>query len=215
MLKSLPLQMYENILDILVGSYVSVINAKSILGRVVSECGATPSTLAARHLAAVLPRLEREVGLFLEPAQRGRLHTDLQAIAPGTQAIRSHSGTIQEEADITVARLKARQICEEMGARSLAMHKVVTIVSELARNMLSYAGGGTLEIVPSSHPAPRVLLRAVDRGPGIPHLKSVLDGTWRSKTGLGQGLRGSKRLSDRFDIQTGAEGTRVEVEVAL
>lgn len=211
--------MYETILDILVRSYVSVINAKSILGRAVHECGATRSTLAVRHLPALLPRLERDVGLFIEPEQRARLHADLAAISParGPQLTPgcAIATPIRQEADIALVRLRAREVCEELGARSLSMHKVVTIVSELARNLVSYAGGGMLELVPTVHPSPRVLVRAIDHGPGIPHLGAVLDGSWRSKTGLGQGLRGSKRLSDRFDVETGAGGTRVEAEVAL
>jgi serine/threonine-protein kinase RsbT len=208
--------MYENILDILVRSYVSVINAKSILGRAVQDCGATPSTLSLRHLPNLIPRLERDIALFLEPEQRARLHVELQLISPnGHASTRSQTTTVRQEADIGVVRLRARQMCEDLGARSLSMHKVVTIVSELARNIVSYAGGGSVELIPSTNPVPKITIRAVDSGPGIPHLKSVLDGTWRSKTGLGQGLRGTQKLADRFDIETGADGTRVEVEVSV
>jgi serine/threonine-protein kinase RsbT len=206
---------YDAILDVLVRLYVSTINAKSILGRLVQEAGVTPSTLSARELPTLIPRLEREVGLFLEPNQRSRLHADLQGIAGYRSNVRAHSIAVRIEADIGVARIQARDLCEEMAARNLAVHRVVTIVSELARNMVSYAGGGTLDLIPVMSPTPKIEIKAVDRGPGIPHLKDVLEGTWRSKTGLGQGLRGTKRLADRFDITTSSDGTRVEVEVKL
>ena len=46
-------------------------------------------------------------------------------------------------------------------------------------------------------------------------LERVLSGTYRSKTGMGLGLLGVKRLADRFDVRTGPNGTQVEFEVWL
>ena len=49
-----------------------------------------------------------------------------------------------------------------------------------------------------------------DRGRGIPHLQSVLDGTYRSDTGMGLGIVGARRMVDGFDITTSAtDGTHV------
>jgi serine/threonine-protein kinase RsbT len=42
-----------------------------------------------------------------------------------------------------------------------------------------------------------------------------MSGRYKSKTGLGRGLLGTKRLADRFEISTGKHGTRVVVEVAV
>jgi serine/threonine-protein kinase RsbT len=56
---------------------------------------------------------------------------------------------------------------------------------------------------------------ASDDGPGIANLDEIMAGRYRSRTGLGLGLLGSKRLSDSFDIQTSARGTCVTVEVRL
>jgi serine/threonine-protein kinase RsbT len=42
-----------------------------------------------------------------------------------------------------------------------------------------------------------------------------MSGRYRSKTGLGRGLLGTKRLADNFDIATGATGTRIVVEVLV
>jgi serine/threonine-protein kinase RsbT len=92
---------------------------------------------------------------------------------------------------------------------------VATIVSELARNIFMYTDGGTIDLVPTAEGPPRLLVRAVDRGRGIAHLDEVMSGRYRSKTGLGAGLLGTKRLVDRFEIETGPTGTRVEAEVAL
>jgi serine/threonine-protein kinase RsbT len=78
-----------------------------------------------------------------------------------------------------------------------------------------YAGGGAIELVPGGKARPSLLILATDEGPGIPHLDEVLSGRYRSRTGLGAGLLGTRRLVDRFDIKTGATGTRIEVGVDL
>ena len=46
-------------------------------------------------------------------------------------------------------------------------------------------------------------------------LDHVLSGQYRSRTGLGQGLLGTKKVADRFHVETGATGTRVEFELDL
>jgi serine/threonine-protein kinase RsbT len=122
---------------------------------------------------------------------------------------------IFSENDISVVRNEARRICEEVGAGSYTVQKVTTIVSELARNIVSYATSGTLEIVPITEQGRRIILRAADTGPGIPNLELVLSGRYRSKTGLGRGLLGTKRLADHFDVSTGSGGTLVVAEVLL
>jgi serine/threonine-protein kinase RsbT len=206
--------MYDEILDIL-KRYVSSINAQSILGRLVTEQGVSRDTVAAHHIRDFMPKLERDMGLFLEPGQQHRMRAELEAIVGARPAVRGHSLSLRQESDIGEARMRARTICEDLGARSLALHKVATVVSELARNIVSYAGSGTIELVPLTHPSRRVIVRAIDRGPGIPHLDDIMAGNWRSKTGLGQGLRGIKRMADRFEISTGARGTRIEVEIEV
>jgi serine/threonine-protein kinase RsbT len=125
------------------------------------------------------------------------------------------STPVATEDDIVIACNHARLVSEAAGASSFAMHKVMTIVSELGRNMVSYAGGGRIELTIVRAPTKRIVARAIDRGPGIGNLQEVLSGKYRSKTGLGKGLLGTKRLSDRFDISTGAAGTVVVAEIVL
>ena len=60
-----------------------------------------------------------------------------------------------------------------------------------------------------------ITIRASDRGPGIPDVELVLSGRYRSRTGLGKGLLGVKRLANKFEIDSGPTGTRVEAEIAL
>ena len=112
-------------------------------------------------------------------------------------------------------RLAARALCEVLGARRVVIQKVATVVSELARNIFMYATSGAIELVPGARPRPTLLIRATDEGPGIPHLEEVLSGRYRSRTGLGAGLVGTRRLVDRFEIETGPTGTRIEAGVDL
>jgi serine/threonine-protein kinase RsbT len=88
------------------------------------------------------------------------------------------------------------------------------VVSELARNIVSYTSGGTIELTPSQSP-PSMTIRAVDQGTGIKNLDSIMGGSYRSKTGLGLGLSGSKRLATQFEIDTGPSGTTILVKMKL
>jgi serine/threonine-protein kinase RsbT len=97
----------------------------------------------------------------------------------------------------------------------LIQQRVATLVSELGRNIVSYTPGGTVELIPLDGPRPRVLVRAKDSGSGILNLEEIMDGRYRSRTGLGKGLLGSKRLSDRFDVRSTRDGTVVEAELEL
>lgn len=89
--------------------------------------------------------------------------------------------------------------------------RVLTAVSELARNIYLYAGTGEVRLLVSE--ADRTItfqVIAFDRGPGIARLPEILAGTYRSKSGLGRGLLGARTLMDELDIQTGDQGTTIK-----
>lgn len=119
------------------------------------------------------------------------------------------------EHDIPRARQVAREICEALGTRALTQQRLVTIVSELGRNMVLYAGGGQITLRPPLSSNRRVLVLAVDHGPGIPNLPEILAGKYKSRSGLGLGIVGTKRLADSFHIETGRHGTEIRVEVIV
>lgn len=88
--------------------------------------------------------------------------------------------------------------------------RVLTAVSELARNIYLYAGTGEVRLELSE--ADRTItfqVVAFDRGPGIARLPDILAGTYRSRSGLGRGLLGAKTLLEDLDIQTGPQGTTI------
>ena len=122
---------------------------------------------------------------------------------------------VKIELDISEARRVAKEVCEGAAARSFIVHKVVTIVSELARNIVHYTPGGSIEIAVVRDKPARFSVIANDSGPGIGNLEEIMSGRYKSRTGMGRGLMGIKRLADRFKINPGPPGTRVEVEVNL
>ncbi|AXI61882.1 MULTISPECIES: anti-sigma regulatory factor [Pseudomonas] len=125
------------------------------------------------------------------------------------------SGTqpINIEQDVVLARQLARKLATECGMRLIDLTKLVTAVSELARNTMVYGGGGDMDwqILDDNH---KVGLRLTfrDEGPGIPDIKLAMTDGWTSGSGLGLGLTGAKRLVDEFELDTApGKGTRITI----
>jgi serine/threonine-protein kinase RsbT len=196
--------------------YLSSVNARLLLERALRERNLTLDGFLPGDLTKIGGALRRGVQLFVKDDRRREALEEIAALC-GSESVVPEPGAvaIESEGDIVTACNQARRMCEGAGAKSFAMHKAMTIVSELGRNIVSYAGGGRIELSLSRAPTRRLAIRAVDEGPGIPNLREILAGSYRSKTGLGKGLIGTKRLADRFDISTGAAGTVVVAEVLL
>jgi serine/threonine-protein kinase RsbT len=196
--------------------YVSPMIARSMLERSLRERNLTPDRVRRSDLYKIVPLLRRGIALFVSDGERATALRELDDLGaelrPSTNPCLV---SVTSENDISVARSEARRLCEDVGADAYTIQKVTTIVSELARNIVSYAGQGKLELVPLDEPERRIVVRASDQGSGIPNLELILSGRYRSKTGLGRGLLGTKRLADRFDVKTGPTGTLVAVEVLI
>jgi len=120
---------------------------------------------------------------------------------------------IRHEHDIVAARRRARQIAVVLGFDTLEQTRIATAVSELARNAFQYAGSGTVNYLVEGTQHPQVLtIQVADEGPGIADIKAILSGQYRSNTGMGLGIAGTRHLVDVFDIQSGAAGTTVTVK---
>ncbi|WP_342167288.1 ATP-binding protein [Methylobacterium sp. SD21] len=112
---------------------------------------------------------------------------------------------IEHEDDIVTVRQRVRGLAERLGFELQDRTRIATAVSEIARNAYSYAGGGRIEYGLDEIGAGQILvIRVSDTGPGIPHLDEILGGRFRSTTGLGIGITGSRSLMDRFDVETAA-----------
>jgi signal transduction histidine kinase len=123
---------------------------------------------------------------------------------------------IRTEQDIVLARQRARQIGRLLGLEPQSQTRLATAVSEVARNAWQYAGGGQALFQLTRPPAPELTIVIADQGPGIADLDAVLEGRYRSPSGLGLGLTGARRLCDSFHIETRAgAGTTVTLGKAL
>ena len=125
------------------------------------------------------------------------------------------SGTqpIHIEQDVVLARQTARKLATECGMRLIDLTKMVTAVSELARNTMVYGGGGDMDwqILDEDH---KVGLRLTfrDEGPGIADIKLAMTDGWTSGSGMGLGLTGAKRLVQEFELDTEpGRGTRITI----
>src|SRR6201999_2327134 len=120
---------------------------------------------------------------------------------------------IETEADVVTGRQRAHRLAELLGFERHDQTRVATAVSELSRNAFSYAGGGRAEFILDPKPSPQVFhVRISDKGPGIADLQTILDGQYRSKSGMGLGIIGARRLMNHFriDSQRG-KGTTIEI----
>lgn len=119
-----------------------------------------------------------------------------------------HTLMLADERDVVSARQRARSLAQALEFDHHDQIRIATAVSEIARNAFRYARGGSIAF--HIDPEKRMFrISVTDQGGGIPHLDTVLGGSYRSKTGLGMGLLGTKRLMDEFSIDTGRSGTSV------
>jgi signal transduction histidine kinase len=122
---------------------------------------------------------------------------------------------IQSEGDVVVARQRAKQIAALLGFDGQNQTQIATAVSEIARNAFNYAGGGAVRYFVNSQDG-MFMIQVTDQGPGIADLDAVLAGLYTSKTGMGVGILGARRLMDGFAIEsTRGQGTVVTLSKQL
>ena len=116
---------------------------------------------------------------------------------------------VNNEYDIVVARQKAREMAKEFGFASIDLALISTAVSELARNIISYAINGTvfIELI-QQHGKRSILIIVEDQGPGIENIELAMQDGYSTANSLGLGLPGVRRLMDEFTIHSvPGEGT--------
>jgi len=108
---------------------------------------------------------------------------------------------IGSDQDVVAARHKGRVLATEMGFSSSDSTLIATVISELARNMVSYAKRGEI-VLGTIHNSDRlgVIVVARDDGPGIPSIDQALRDGYSTSGSLGLGLPGVRRLVDEFEI---------------
>ena len=114
------------------------------------------------------------------------------------------------EMDVIASRQRARQIAAHCGFGPHDQARIATVVSELARNVFSYAGEGRVGFSLAGAAGRQTLVVTVeDEGPGIDGLALLLAGEERAQRPGGSGLLAARRFMDECDIDTGRHGTRI------
>jgi serine/threonine-protein kinase RsbT len=122
--------------------------------------------------------------------------------------------SINSDQDIVSARQKGRALAIELGFSTGDATLIATSISELARNIVSYARRGeiTLKIVRVSN-REGISIIASDSGPGIRDIRQAMRDGFSTSGSLGLGLPGVRRLMDEFEIASEpGKGTVVTVK---
>ena len=108
---------------------------------------------------------------------------------------------IRSDGDVVNARQQGRSVAVQLGFSGSDLTIIATAISEMARNIVSYAGEGEIILGPV-HQGPRqgILVIAKDQGPGIPNVAQAMQDGFSTGNSLGLGLPGTKRLMDEFEI---------------
>ena len=117
---------------------------------------------------------------------------------------------IESDSDVVTARQRARELAAGLELTSTDQTLLATAISEVARNITTYATRGEVELSMVRDDGGREGIRVVarDNGPGIEDIERALQDGYTSGGGLG--LPGARRLVDDFDIETApGEGTKV------
>lgn len=108
---------------------------------------------------------------------------------------------INSDQDIVAARQKGRSLAAALGFSSGDATLIATAISELARNIITYAKSGEIRLTVINGSARQgIQLVAHDQGPGIPDVKQALRDGFSTSGSLGLGLPGVMRLVDEFEI---------------
>lgn len=119
--------------------------------------------------------------------------------------------SLRTERDVVQARQRARELAELLGFDNQDQIRLATATSEIARNAFRYARNGNVRFSVDTDSPQQLKIVVSDSGPGIADLERILDGGYKSDTGLGMGILGTRRLMDRFEIRTSPQGTTAEL----
>lgn len=120
---------------------------------------------------------------------------------------------LASDSDLVVARREGRSLATQLGLTSSDATLVATAISELARNIVSYARRGEIHIsLVHVGSRPGIAIVAHDDGPGISDIDAAMREGYSTSGGLGLGLAGVKRIMDEFQIASEpGRGTTVSV----
>lgn len=120
---------------------------------------------------------------------------------------------VDDPDDIVVARQAVHQLARDLGFSLTDVTMIATAISEIARNITSYAERGAIRITVADREGRKALvIYAEDEGPGIADIERAMEDGYSTGDGLGLGLPGARRLMDNLTVQSdNGRGTVVEM----
>ena len=121
---------------------------------------------------------------------------------------------VSSDKDVVKIREYARDIAGSIGFTNNDQTLIATAVSEICRNIIEYARYGEISISPvNKHPQKGIVIIAEDNGPGIHNVTLALKDGYSSGRGMGVGLPGTRRIMDKFLIDSRpGHGTKIEMQ---
>jgi len=216
----------EDAIGAVLSGAISAITQRSIFNRLGGLARTPVGQLGPTERQTILKELESSLRLFARGSSSELLAACERALgSEGSAPAAAGAGPaaaskavhkvfpVEQEKDIATARLEAWSEAVRIGLSKFTAVKVATAVSELARNIVFYAGKGVVELdATEDERGPSLHIVASDQGPGIDprKLEEVWSGTYKSQRGMGKGLLAVKKLVSDFHLDTGpGKGTRV------
>ena len=121
---------------------------------------------------------------------------------------------IERETDIVTVRRKGRELAGAIGFGSTEQTIIALAISEIARNIVSYAKRGDITLSRVDSGGRRgIAIVARDEGPGIANIELAMRDGYSTAKSLGIGLPGAKRVMDDFELaSTPGKGTTVTMK---
>ena len=118
---------------------------------------------------------------------------------------------VAAEADVYVVAYQVKALARQIGFSEVDQARIETVTSELARNIVLYAGEGAIKVQVVAKDKRRGLkIQALDQGPGIADIEQAMKDGYTTSGGLGSGLGGARRMMDEFHIESSpGRGTTV------
>lgn len=103
---------------------------------------------------------------------------------------------------MVIARQKGRELAAACGFSSTEQTLIALAISELARNIVSYARRGEIVLSLLEGERTGIEIIARDQGPGIQDIELALRDGYSTSKSLGLGLPGARRVMDEFNIDS-------------
>src|SRR5258705_10910347 len=108
---------------------------------------------------------------------------------------------IKADVDVVTARQRARVLVSGLRFSTSELTLIATAISEVARNIVTYAESGEIVLrIVQRGPRRGLFVIARNQGPGIADIARAMEDGYSAWRSLGLGLPVSKRLMDQFGL---------------